>query len=74
MNRIKKKLLVGLMGLKNDGRTLVYPNGGTFVKLTPRLAGIIQRLQHNYAITEDGRYRIMPENSPCNKWSSVLWG
>lgn len=45
------KLFIGLMGVKNDGKTLVSPNGKTLFKVHSQwLARKIQRIQHSIAI------------------------
>jgi hypothetical protein len=38
--------MIGLMGVKNDGKTLVTPNGKNLSSVPSWLARRIQRIQH----------------------------
>jgi len=38
--------MIGLMGVENDGKTLITPNGRVLFSVPARLARIIQRIQH----------------------------
>ena len=40
---------IGLMGIENDGKTLVSPKGKRLFKVPTLLAIIIQRIQHKIA-------------------------
>jgi hypothetical protein len=47
-------ILTGLMGLENDGRTLVHPDGRALIKLPRWLASRVQALQHRFARDVNG--------------------
>ena len=38
--------MMGLMGIKNDGKTLVTPKGSVLFAVPSRLARLIQQTQH----------------------------
>lgn len=44
------KLFIGLMGIENDGKTLVTPNGKKLFKVPCLVARNIQKIQHNIAV------------------------
>ena len=43
-------MFIGLMGLENDGKTLISPNGNWKIKLPKFIARNIQHIQHFIAI------------------------
>jgi hypothetical protein len=49
MRLLGKKMFIGLMGVKNDGKTLVSPSGKVLFKVPKPIARIIQRIQHRIA-------------------------
>ena len=58
-NKLKTmKLFIGLMGVKNDERTLVAPNGKILFKAPKWLAWRIQKAQHKIASLTHSFYRI----------------
>ena len=42
-------MFIGLMGVKNDGKTLVTPSGKILFKVPMWAARVIQRIQHKIA-------------------------
>ena len=42
-------MFIGLMGIENDGKTLVSPSGKRLIRVPKVIARITQRIQHKIA-------------------------
>ena len=63
MNKWYKRIIIGLMGVRDDGKTLVYPNGEVFIKVPKKCAILAQRIQHKYALSPNGKHRVIPNET-----------
>lgn len=58
--------MIGLMGVGNDGKTLITPKGRVLFSVPARLARIIQRIQHLIS-------KAILRGIACNDWLSIFY-